>query len=355
MFSHTPALEAHTIRGLLTVIDARKQQIAEMASAERTRVLARYGDYENYYSKLRFMSVTGPGPEFDRAYELYTELFDSARALEKETFYRWLSRANESAVRERYGTFTYRWFVAEDPAEKTQLGMLSYLIVPIPPAISTEYDAAIYGTMAQIRPRSRMPRLFDRLHAEAQRDIRNYLAGIGHIKPNARPRLAIFTNHLHPMAVTPREYLLDHHASGIDCFERIAWSGVLGLRALDIEYERAPPEAHWPSLPGFKYVAQIPGRSTIPAELFIHMHERFCVMRQHAFDPANDLYFQRVCRSARSHGQIPLHEKQPFAMQRMRRLVREWLQTNHTLPVHAGITAERKFGEIFGLGSEKVT
>jgi hypothetical protein len=347
---HIPALQASTVGQLVALIEERLADIARQASEERTRVLIRYESYQNYYDKLRYIAVDGPGEFFDRAYDLYTEIFDPGHTFPKDVILDQILNCKKPDVVARYGNLTQHWMVAEDPVTNQHLGMISYYITPIPADVSPDYDAAVYTAITQIRPKSRMPQFFDRLVTATQNDIAAHLVKSGTIKAGQKPRLLLLTNYLHPLMLTPRDYLLDHFASGINTFERIGWFNMLKYKQVLFDYERPPSTPEMAPIPGYIYAAR-PAHSeqVIQAPLFTYAHERYCAMRQRSFNVETDRFQQQFKKTVNAMGQVPLVDRSQFYVTRLRRKIYEWLDTNQKTSLLDSTTSNDTFGKILNM------
>ncbi|MBI1273755.1 MAG: hypothetical protein GC131_06705 [Alphaproteobacteria bacterium] len=339
-------LKLSTIGEALEEETRRRDAIAAAASAERTRVLTRWGSYPVYYNALKHTIIEGPGEAYDRAYKIYLELFDHELPFAPDVYYYYFEQNHNKALQEKYGPFQYRVLSLEDPRDMASIGQISYLTVPLPENFAP-YAAALYVAVTCVRPQSRMPKMADYMIKAAVSDIYVTLEKMGRPVPPGG-QIAAFTNHMHPLAQSPRDFLVDSMGTGIDCFDRDLWFGRMGFRILDIPYRRPSPRADYSAEYAWTYkyaVRPAPGQEQIPADVFMYLHTRYCAMRQKPFMPENDKFYQELSAEAAQRPQIRLLAENNFQFARLRRQVRAWLHENRKADF-GGALARSKFSEL---------
>jgi hypothetical protein len=342
-------LQAPTIGVALAEEIVAQERIAAAASAERTRVLARYGDFPTYYSKLLHTVVDGPGEAFDRAYVLYLKMFDHEQPFAPPVYYYYFEQNHNAVMQKEYGPFVYRVLSLEDPRDRACVAQISYLTVPLPERFAP-YAAALYVAVTCVRPESRMPHLATYMIQAAEQDIRATLAKMGRPLP-AKAQIAAFTNHMHPLQMSPRDFLVDSIGTGIDCFERDMWFARMGFRILDIPYRRPSPTADYSAEYAWTYKYAVrpgAGQQTMNSDLFMYLHTRYCAMRQKPFTPATDKLFQDLSAEATKRPEINLVGENSFQFARLRRNIRAWLET-HGKEDFGGTLVRKKFADLMSV------
>lgn len=315
---------------------------AEAATAERTRILQKYGTPEAYFRALRQIVITTPGAELERSYPAYHAIIAAERPAPLDVLQRRFLKNEDSGLQDTYGPFFYRVLSLEEPETGECVAQSHYIVSLLPAPLNSKYDAAVWISATFIRPQSRLPDFAAMLVRAIGQDIKTLL------KLSSADRIIPFINNLHPLATTPREFLIDSMKSGIDAFARMAWFRGLGFRLLDLDNYRRPASlAGAKPYDGYKYSARVgPEASSIDGEMFLYQHQRFCVcIQDFPFDPQNDPCYRPLAEEVKAKGQITFQNLSDFYFSRLRRQIRDWLTANRLAAFDGPEAQAVTFGE----------